>query len=133
MTTATTPAEKRYDRLLIELSTLRAELAQLELENEALLNRVATWEPFCAAYIRLSDDEWGNELMDQRAREFLASNPAVDVVTVHEHAGWFLIYYRDGDDVLTIGSANDQAVYTGRKKQIRDEVLRRGTRVIHTF
>ena len=67
------------------------------------------------AYIHLGGDEWGNELMcevaDAYAAEHADKRPLI--VTVHEHAGWFLsfLYGAPGIANGTIcGTANDDAV-----------------------
>ncbi len=65
-------------------------------------------------YIHLGRDEWGNELMQNLAAAYAqqhAERPII--VTVHEHAGWFLSFLygatgiRDG---TICGTANDDAV-----------------------
>jgi hypothetical protein len=40
------------------------------------------------------------------AREAFATDASLDAVQVHEHAGWFLTFLRDG---TIVGTANDQA------------------------
>jgi hypothetical protein len=57
-------------------------------------------------YVYLGPKEWGNELMSEVATEAFAADPSLDAVEVNEHAGWFLIYLRDG---TIIGTANDRA------------------------
>ena len=46
------------------------------------------------AYIHLGGDEWGNELMCQVADAYAAEHcdKRPLIVTVHEHAGWFLSF-----------------------------------------
>jgi hypothetical protein len=54
----------------------------------------------------LASNEWGNVVMAQIAQEHFAAHPDCEFVEVHEHAGWYLGYRRDG----TIWStANDCA------------------------
>jgi hypothetical protein len=57
-------------------------------------------------WINLGPKEWENELMNQVAMEAFAADSSLDVVEVHEHAGWFLSYLRDG---TVVGTANDRA------------------------
>lgn len=57
-------------------------------------------------WIKLGDTEWGNDLMRQVAMEAFASDDSLDAVEVHEHAGWYLTFLRDG---TIVGTANDQA------------------------
>lgn len=72
-------------------------------------------------YVHLADNEWGNELMGKIALETFTAHPDKEnlFVEVNEHGGWFLIYFKDGDEVTTVGSANDMAVYGGWKNEIR--------------
>ena len=44
--------------------------------------------------------------MRQVAREAFATDASLDAVQVHEHAGWYLTFLRDG---TVVGTANDQA------------------------
>lgn len=55
----------------------------------------------------MADDEWGNELMRQIAAERFEKDHTLHVVEVHEHAGWYLSFNRDGE---IVGTANDAAV-----------------------
>jgi hypothetical protein len=67
------------------------------------------------AVIRLADNEWGNTLMEEVAREFFRDHPELDPLEVEviEHAGWHLTFLRD----LTIAdTANDMACLDGRAK-----------------
>jgi hypothetical protein len=57
-------------------------------------------------YIFLASNEWGNETMDRVAQEHFAAHPECEFVEVHEHAGWYLGYRRDGSIWAT---ANDTA------------------------
>jgi hypothetical protein len=57
-------------------------------------------------WIFLGPREWGNELMKNVAEEAFAADPSLDAVEVHEHAGWYLTFLRDG---TIVGTANDQA------------------------
>ena len=52
----------------------------------------------------LADDEWGNQKMDEIAREYLDRYPLAECVQVNEHAGWYLTYQRD---MKIVGTAND--------------------------
>ena len=57
-------------------------------------------------WIFLGASEWGNDLMRQVAKEAFATDASIDAVEVHEHAGWYLTFLRDG---TVVGTANDQA------------------------
>ncbi len=57
-------------------------------------------------WIFLGANERGNDLMRQVAREAFATDASLDAVEVHEHAGWYLTFLRDG---TVVGTANDQA------------------------
>ena len=92
-------------------------------------------KPLVVALIALSDDEWGNELMHQRALEFFEARPDVDIVHVDEHSGWFLWFARrsliatvgENDDPLVIcGTANDQAVPTKSCLEVHALIKERG-------
>ena len=52
----------------------------------------------------LASDEWGNEKMDEVARQAFIDYPHADCVECREHAGWFLTYQRD---MQIVGTAND--------------------------
>lgn len=56
--------------------------------------------------IFLADDEYGNDVMEQVAREHFAANPDCQFIVVYEHAGWFLGYRRD---MSICATANDGA------------------------
>jgi len=67
------------------------------------------------AYIQLGSKEWGNGLMQTVAQVY--ADEHVDkrplIVTVHEHAGWFLSFLygaRGISDGTICGTANDDAV-----------------------
>jgi hypothetical protein len=67
------------------------------------------------AYIYLADDEWGNGLMDTVAKVYAEEHADKRplIVTVHEHAGWFLSYLYGApgiSDGTICGTANDDAV-----------------------
>jgi hypothetical protein len=68
--------------------------------------------------IFLADGEYGNEKMKQVASEAFAKRPEeqgkVLVVEVHEHAGWYLTYLRDG---TIVGTANDMASFSDEAKR----------------
>ena len=74
-----------------------------------MITAQATTEVFYDT-IRLKEDEWGNETMAKVAKEYFMLNPDIDYVLVHEHAGWFLGYRRDGTCWAT---ANDCAKVDG--------------------
>lgn len=57
--------------------------------------------------VHLADDEWGNDLMEQVAREWFAQHPQCEFVEVHEHAGWWLGYHRS---MVIVGTANSSAL-----------------------
>ena len=57
--------------------------------------------------IHLGHEEWGSATMRSLAKEHFAENPDCAFVEVHEHAGWYLGFRRDGSTWL---SANDRAV-----------------------
>jgi len=57
--------------------------------------------------IYLARNEWGNEMMRLVAERWFRDNPECEFVLVHEHAGWYLGFRRDGSVWAT---ANDQAV-----------------------
>ena len=91
-------------------------------------------KPLTVAWIALGEDEWGNELMRQRALEFFEARPDVDVVHVDEHSGWWLWFARrslvevgEYDDPLVIcGTANDQAVPSKSCLKVHALVKERG-------
>ena len=67
------------------------------------------------AYIHLADDEWGNGLMQMVAKVYAEEHADRRplIVTVHEHAGWFLSYLYGApgiSDGTICGTANDDAV-----------------------
>jgi hypothetical protein len=64
--------------------------------------------------IFLGDNEWGNDLMRQVAMEAFASDAALDAVQVHEHAGWYLTFLRDGS---IVGTANDEACLSAKAEK----------------
>lgn len=57
-------------------------------------------------YIKMGDQEYGNELMEKVAMEAFRKDETLDAVEVREHGGWYLTYLRDG---TIVGTANDQA------------------------
>jgi len=96
----------------------------------SIANSVKTTVLHCAR-INLADDEWGNELMGQVAREY--ANQHRDywplAVEVYEHAGWFLSYLFGApgiEDGAICGTANDAASLSAKVlafgKTIRDVV-----------
>lgn len=89
--------------------------------------------------VRCADNERGNEVMEKLAKEYAKLFPEADLITVHEHSGWYLTYGRvNGGPLRVVGSANDCAVYdreisewrrkTGRKKRVIVESIRRSDR-----
>lgn len=87
-------------------------------DRKGALRRALGREPetLTGQSIHLAHGEWGNEKMQQVAREALASNPELFLVTVNEHAGWFLEFARHPDnpeDLITVGTANDYARFDG--------------------
>lgn len=58
--------------------------------------------------IHLADNEWGHELMEKVAKEWLADHPEFEPVEVEvwEHGGWFLTYNRQ---MAVVDTANDMA------------------------
>lgn len=60
--------------------------------------------------IYLADNEWGNETMWKVAQEWFAEHPDCHFVEIHEHAGWYLGFRRDGGVWCT---ANDMARCNG--------------------
>jgi hypothetical protein len=75
--------------------------------------------------IHLAGDEWGNGLMTELAAEALAdpryANYQPLVVTVHEHAGWWLEFALVDGWPTVVGTANDLAVFQGTAKRFRDQ------------
>ena len=66
------------------------------------------------AYIHLASDEWGNGLMPMVANIYAEQHADKRplIVTVHEHAGWFLSYLYGAPgitDGTICGTANDDA------------------------
>ena len=61
--------------------------------------------------IMLAGDEWGNQTMEEVAREYFLAHPDCQFVSVHEHAGWYLGFRRDGSIWST---ANDMARLSNR-------------------
>jgi hypothetical protein len=57
--------------------------------------------------VRLGPTEWGSDTMRRAAEQHFAAYLGCDYVLVHEHAGWYLGYRRDGS---IWASANDAAV-----------------------
>jgi len=74
--------------------------------------------------IYLADDEWGNKLMTQLADEALADPRYAAyqplVVSVYEHAGWWLEFALLEGHVTVVASANDLAVFHGAALAFRE-------------
>ena len=60
-------------------------------------------------YVKLAAGVWGNEAMEQAARDRLASDLSLDCVEVLEHGGWFMTWNRD---LVCVDTANESAVLT---------------------
>lgn len=78
-----------------------------------------------AVEVHLAENEWGNELMRDVALATFADPKYADIdeliVTVYEHAGWWLSYARTRGGILVVSSANDSAVFHGPAWQWRRE------------
>ena len=72
-------------------------------------------------HVIMADDEWGNRLMDEIARDLFATRPDAEEVEIQEHAGWFLRYARINGEIHTIGSANGSAIYPRIAAQWRQD------------
>ena len=76
-------------------------------------------------YVRLGDNEWGNELMAKIAQQVFNDPSYRDIenliVHVIEHAGWALSYLRDG---TIVGSANDAAVFCEKSRNFVGSIER---------
>jgi hypothetical protein len=79
-------------------------------------------EPTKFVTIRMADHEWssqqGGQIMQNLALEYLATHPAIGMVEVMEHGGWWLSFARndDGAGVMCVNSANDQAHWSDAVK-----------------
>lgn len=68
-------------------------------------------KPKCLVLVvRLRDDQWGNLVMNEAARQTFAAHPEANAVRVVEHAGWQLTYNRE---MCVVGTANDAADMRG--------------------
>ena len=61
----------------------------------------------------LGGNEWGNELMLKVAEDLfsLSTDKENLLVTVHEHAGWYLSYAMINENIRCVSSANDRAEF----------------------
>lgn len=76
-------------------------------------------ETYFDKVIHLAADEWGSPLMEEiAAKEFdgFGEDKKSLVLTVHEHAGWYLIFAWIGGHVRIVDSANDSAVFSAETK-----------------
>jgi len=76
--------------------------------------------------VRCRPNQWGNNTMHSLAQKAFQDYPEAELVLVWEHAGWFLVFRRDGK---VINSANDCAVYPREieeyRRNIRPKVIAR--------
>jgi hypothetical protein len=91
------------------------------------------YEKVYQAWIHMADDEWGNELMREIAKEYFA-NPVYNngtpveadkrplVVRVHEHAGWSLSFAMIDGEMRCVSSANDAAEFGDKVNAFRKAV-----------
>jgi hypothetical protein len=72
-------------------------------------------------YVFLADNEYGNELMTQIAKDTFNQFPNDPnlVVYVVEHAGWFLAFNRD---LNIVGTANDSAILSHEAKRFLNKL-----------
>ena len=72
-------------------------------------------------HVKLADNEWGSELMQQRARHELTAGVYAHLpnlaVHVDEHAGWWLTWALVDGEMVCVGTANDMAVMDGKAKE----------------
>jgi hypothetical protein len=73
--------------------------------------------------VHLGDNEWGSDLMMRVAAGVMGS-PAYAgkeplVVTVHEHAGWWLQFAMVDGHLTIVGTANDRARFAGPGENFR--------------
>lgn len=77
-------------------------------------------------WVHLADNEWGLEIMDRLAREYIDKHVSqvkageTICVTIHEHGGWWLSYTMIGGKMITVGSANDRAIYKDSVREWRE-------------
>jgi len=69
-----------------------------------------------AVEVRCRPDQWGNRTMQRLAEQAFRDFPEAELVRVIEHAGWFLVFRRDGS---VVHSANDCAVYPPELEEYR--------------
>jgi len=69
--------------------------------------------------VRCRSDQWGNDTMQRLAERAFRDYPEAELVLVWEHAGWFLVFRRDGK---VVNSANDCAVYPREIEEYRRSI-----------
>lgn len=75
--------------------------------------------------IYLADNEWGNELMQEVAKEAFSTHEgqlSPFVVDVREHAGWFLQYTLIDKKMVVVGTANDMANFGVDAQLFRERI-----------
>ncbi len=111
-----TPWTPMYAKTMVDVAAIHRDyntirFVDFKLEPTILLHQ----------FIFLADNEWGSELMEKVAKERLTQMKDeypgdICIVTVYEHAGWFLSYaFIDGysDNMRVVGTANDGARFDG--------------------
>lgn len=96
-------------------------------------SRAGLLGPLRCATVQLAWGEWGNRLMVEVARAYLADNPQIDLVRICEHAGWGLTFARSARHIgqaVIVGSANHGAIYSGESLAIREEMQARGVELV---
>ena len=81
-------------------------------------------------YVRLADNEWSSQtvngvgLMEHVAREQLELHRDVENLIVHvtEHAGWFLVYSMQDENMIIVGTANDAAAVTPERRRFYENI-----------
>lgn len=95
--------------------------------NEAMqrLQALRRYEKVYHVFARCTREEWGNGVMEQIAKDAIEDPTLATkrplLVTVQEHAGWWLRWLAEPDqEPIIVGSANETAIYTGRAKLFRE-------------
>jgi hypothetical protein len=70
-------------------------------------------------WIKLGDNDWGNDLMRKVAMEAFDHDDSLDAVQVNEHAGWYLTFLRDG---TVVGTANDEACLSANAEKFLSSI-----------
>jgi hypothetical protein len=90
-----------------------AETRNLTVEHaEGVVAR--RWPSQATAFdqICLADNEWGSPLMRQVAEEWFKTHPLCNFVSIYEHAGWALAFYRHkSGEARCCASANTDAKF----------------------